>query len=132
MHIYCIHVNIFKWFTLKFENTDNNWNFNKTNQLKNRQYVSLRSIYDTRVNKWQITSVHKSFIDWDFLCLPYLCVNIQKILNLSFFLYLKECINWHIFFWCLECMFNKIRIKMWKKNVQEMSWITKRKEINKY
>jgi hypothetical protein len=35
--------------------------------------VSLRSIYDMRVNKWHITSVHKSFIDWDFLCLPYLC-----------------------------------------------------------
>ena len=27
-------------------------------------------------------------------------------------------------------MFNKIRIKMWKKNVKKMSWITKRKEIN--
>jgi hypothetical protein len=27
-------------------------------------------------------------------------------------------------------MFNKIRIQMWKKNVQKMSWITKRKEIN--
>lgn len=24
-------------------------------------------------------------------------------------------------------MFNKIRIKMWKKNVQEMSWIRKKK-----
>ena len=69
-----------------------------------------------RVNKWKITSVHKSIIDWDFLCLSYLCVNIQKIL-ICHFLYWKECIYNQLayFFLCLECMFNKIRIQMWKK-----------------